>query len=430
LSEGDRTSRDSGEKAILVSVRIQGQGEEEAAESLDELASLTGTAGADVIERVVQRRESYNPSTVLGTGKLKILKEHTRQADADLVIFDNELTPSQQDRLQESLGAKVLDRTALILDIFAQHARTREGRTQVELAQLEYLLPRLSGRGVELSRLGGGIGTRGPGETKLEADRRRIHRRMRKLSRELDHMESVRSTQRKRRRRSNVPSICLVGYTNSGKSSLLNKVTDAGVHAEDRLFSTLDSTTRKVRLPGGQPAVVSDTVGFIRDLPHQLVASFRSSLEVVREADLLVHIVDASREENMPDRIEAVRSVLCELGSDDIPAVLALNKVDLLEPAQSAYLQRTFPEAVVISAITGYGIDVLLRRVSQLVSDRRQVRLAIPAERGDLLAGLHREGTVLRKELVDGRIEVTVNLSPTRMHLFDGYRVDDTNNYH
>ncbi len=412
---------DEREPCLLVAVQLPGTSEQDTDDSLAELEALARTAGAVVAGTQVQRRGSYDPSTVVGRGKLEEVKAAARSSGATLVIFDNELTITQQDRLASTLDARVIDRTALILDIFAQHAHTREGATQVELAQLSYLLPRIRGQGIELSRLGGGIGTKGPGETKLEVDRRRIRRRMRKLEKDLDQMEVVRKTQRKQRVRAGLPSICLVGYTNSGKSSLLNHLTRATVLVEDQLFSTLDSTTRRLELPYGQKVVISDTVGFIRKLPHELVAAFHSTLEVVREADLLVHVVDSTRDETITERVSAVDNVLAGLDASQIPRIVALNKVDAIEPAQLAYLERAFQGSMQISALTGAGIDRLLAAAAELIGDRRTVALEIPAARGDILSSLYRDGSVISSEVVGEAVFVTASLPAEKLSRYGAY---------
>lgn len=410
------------EAAVIIGVQLPDESDEEAMESLAELEALAETAGAQVQGSILQKRTSYNPSTVLGSGKVKEAGTLVKATDSDLVIFDNDLTVSQQDRLSSALGARVIDRKALILDIFAQHAHTREGRTQVELAQYSYLLPRIRGRGVELSRMGGGIGTRrGPGETKLEVDRRRIRKRMRKLEADLTQMESVRTTQRKQRIRAGLPSVSLVGYTNSGKSTLLNRFTGAGVLVEDQLFSTLDSTTRRLVLADGRTAVLSDTVGFIRKLPHELVAAFRSTLEVVREADLLIHVVEARGEEFIGERMQAVDEVLSDLGASDTPRVIALNKVDTLEPQQRLFLRRRYPSARLISARTGEGIDELLAGIADNLTSLFNLTLSIPAGRGDIIASVYRDGFVSHTEVSGDRIVMRVGMPAEKADRYSGY---------
>ncbi|HEY5494917.1 MAG TPA: GTPase HflX [Candidatus Anoxymicrobiaceae bacterium] len=416
------------ETAVLVAVSLPSTSDEEITDSLEELSALAGTAGAEVAARIVQRRNTYDPSTLMGRGKVDEVRQAVESSGASLVIFDNDLSVGQQDRLTSMLDARILDRTALILEIFALHAHTAEGRTQVELAQLSYLLPRIRGRGTELSRLGGGIRPmRGPGETKLEIDRRRIRRRMRKLDRDLTQMEAVRMTQRKQRVRAGLPSVCLVGYTNSGKSSLLNRLTGSAVLVEDQLFSTLDSTTRRLELAGAGPVVLSDTVGFIRKLPHELVAAFRSTLEVVRDADLLVHVVDAKRSEMIDERMQAVGDVLADLDAADIPSVTVLNKWDALDPAACLALSAQRPDAIHTSALTGEGAYELAGAIAAAVEGTGTVKLLIPAARGDLIAALYREGTVLERELADEDLLMVVRLPRDRLHEYARFMAGDGN---
>lgn len=429
----DHTGREQGrersidvaspEAAVLVGVQLPVESDEEAAESLLELEALATTAGARVEASIVQRRKKYDAATLLGAGKVAEVRTAVDSLEADLVILDNELTVSQQDRLQSMLGVRVIDRTALILDIFAQHAYTREGRTQVELAQLSYFFPRIRGKGIELSRLGGGIGTRrGPGETQLEVDRRSIRRRMRKLEGDLDRMEAVRATQRKQRTRAGLPAVCLVGYTNSGKSTLLNRLTGASVLVEDRLFSTLDSTTRKLALPDGRKLVLSDTVGFIRKLPHELIAAFRSTLEVVREAEILVHVVSAVGEETLADRIGAVGEVLADLDASEITTITVLNKSDRLEHGERKLLQRRYPDALITSALTGEGIDELLEAIGSRLESAVRLSLSIPAGEGGVLASLYRDGSVLSSENDGDLVLVEVEMPPEKVNRYDRYR--------
>jgi GTP-binding protein HflX len=384
------------ERIVVVGmVRWPHSGEEVEA-SLDELALLVDTAGADVVARTVQRRESPDPATYVGSGKAKELQEISEAVDADTVVFDDELTPAQQRNLEKILGRTAIDRTAVILDIFAQNAHTAEGEAQVELAQLRYRLPRLRGKGVTLSQQVGRIGTRGPGETQLEVDRRRLVRRMSRLEVELRQLEATRRTQRRARTRSARRSVTLVGYTNAGKSTLLNTLTEADVLVEDRLFATLDPRTRRLPLPGGEQVLCSDTVGFIRKLPHQLVRAFHSTLEVVGESDLLVHVVDASS----PDpeaQIEAVRTVLAEIDADRVPELLAFNKRDLV-PDLVPRLLGDHPGAVAIAASTGGGVPELLEAVAhRLRSGDRFVEMVVPYARADVIAALRREGEVLEE---------------------------------
>jgi GTPase len=392
------------EKIVLVGVSIPPETMDETEASVDELALLVDTAGADEVARVFQRRQAPDPPTYVGKGKAEELREVAQTTDSDTVVFDNELTPAQQFNLEKLLGRTAIDRTAVILDIFAQNAHSQEGKAQVELAQLRYRLPRLRGRGRALSQQAGGmsagggarIGTRGPGETQLEVDRRRIVRRLHKLEAELRQIAKHRQTQRKAQRRGQLPRLAIVGYTNAGKSTLLNRLTDAEVLVEDRLFATLDATTRRLSLPGGESVLVTDTVGFIRKLPHQLVEAFRSTLDVAVDADLLVHVVDASA----PDpagNIRAVRDVLAEIGADGVPELLAFNKSDLA-PGSAKRLADVWEGSVALSAVTGEGVDDLLRTIgSRLRALMTVVEMVIPFDRGDVLAAAHRAGEVLRE---------------------------------
>jgi GTPase len=393
------------EKIVLVGVSIPPETIEETEASVDELALLVDTAGADEVARVFQRRQAPDPPTYVGKGKAEELREIAATTDCDTVVFDNELTPAQQFNLEKLLGRTAIDRTAVILDIFAQNAHSQEGKAQVELAQLRYRLPRLRGRGRALSQQAGGmsagaggarIGTRGPGETQLETDRRRIVRRLHKLEAELRQIAKHRQTQRKAQRRGQLPRLAIVGYTNAGKSTLLNRLTDAEVLVEDRLFATLDATTRRLSLPGGEAVLATDTVGFIRKLPHQLVEAFRSTLDVAVDADLLVHVVDASA----PDpagNIRAVREVLAEIGADGVPELLAFNKSDLA-PGSAKRLADVWEGSVALSAVTGEGIDDLLRTIGgRLRALMTVVEMVIPFDRGDVLAAAHRAGEVLRE---------------------------------
>jgi GTPase len=381
------------ERIVLVGVTIPPETVDDTEAHLDELALLVDTAGADVAERVLQRRDAPDPATYIGKGKADELRQVSLEVDADTVVFDDELSPAQSRNLEKLLGRTAIDRTAVILDIFAQNARTQEGRAQVELALLRYRLPRLRGRGRAFSQQAGGIGTRGPGETQLEVDRRRLLRRITKLESELRDLSKRRRTQRKARVRSGIPTISLVGYTNAGKSTLLNRLTDAGVLVEDRLFATLDPRTRRLDLPGGEAVLVNDTVGFVRKLPHQLVEAFQSTLEVVKESDLLVHVVDSAASDP-GEQIDAVRAVLAEIGADRVPELLAFNKADIAPEAKR--LVDRHPGSVMLSASTGEGIDDLLRTIGdRLRALAPVVELRVPYDRGDVLAALHREGEVL-----------------------------------
>jgi GTP-binding protein HflX len=412
------------QKAFLIGV-VRSAGEAAEAEtSLHELALLTDTAGSNPIGSVLVNRSRPNPGLLIGSGKAEELAEETKALDVDVVVFDNELTPAQQRNLQKIFECDVVDRVALILDIFAQHATSREGRVQVELAQHRYRLPRLHGRGVELSRLGGGIGTRGPGETQLETDRRRIQDRVAKLQEELRGLDKARKTRSKARRRAHTPVVTAVGYTNAGKSTLFNRLTSANVLVEDRLFATLDSTIRKLDIPGGPETVMSDTVGFVRRLPHELVEAFRSTLEEVAEADLLLHVVDATDED--PDRqIEVVRGVLAEIGAADIPELIVINKLDAADPVTVERLHSVYPGSVPISARDGQGIDDLLAAVSSALEENTvEVGMLIPYDQGQALALAHRFGDVLAQEHVDGGTALTVRLPKGEAYHFDEWVSD------
>ncbi|MGZ4151942.1 MAG: GTPase HflX, partial [Actinomycetota bacterium] len=384
------------EKAVLVGV---GHGIEES--DLDELAALADSAGADPVARVIQTRSDPNPATFVGKGKLEEIHRAVHSSGAEVVILDDELSPGQLRNLEDRLGAKVIDRTALILDIFALHARSREGKAQVELAQLNYLLPRLRGWGEAMSRLGGGIGTRGPGETKLEVDRQHIRRRISKLRKDIKDLARTRDVKRSGRERSGVPQIAIAGYTNAGKSTLMRALTSADVLVANQLFATLDPTTRRIELPNGRATTVSDTVGFVSKLPHDLVEAFRSTLEEVARADLVLHIADASSPD-VDQQVRAVRSVLDEIGAGDIVEVVALNKVDLVDPSELETVRARFPNAVAVSALTGEGIDALLERLEgDLPRPPVELRALIPYDREDLVARLHRDADVLETEHTD-----------------------------
>lgn len=384
------------QRALVVALERPGEDWEE---SLDELARLAETAGVEVVGVVTQRRDRADPKSFLGRGKAREIRQVRGETGADLLLVDGELRPAQARNLEEEADTGVVDRTALILDIFAQRARSREGKIQVELAQVSYLLPRLTGKGTELSRLGGGIGTRGPGETKLEVDRRRLRKRLRVLEKQVERISKRRAIERRHRKQVGVPVVALVGYTNAGKSTLLNALSGAGVFVEDRLFATLDPTIRRVELADGREFLVADTVGFIRNLPHQLVAAFRATLEEVVEADVLVHIVDASHP-GMMDQIEAARRVLAELGCASKPTVMALNKCDRI--ADRARVEETAAReehAVPISAQTGEGLEDLRRLIGErLEQELVPVELLVPWNAQDLLSEVHQRGRVLAEE--------------------------------
>jgi GTP-binding protein HflX len=413
------------ERIVLVGVAIPPVTLEEVESSLDELALLVDTAGADVVARVVQRRDAPDPATYVGKGKAQELHEVSEAVDSDTVVFDDELSPAQQRNLEKILGRTAIDRTAVILDIFGQNARTQEGKDQVELAMLRYRLPRLRGRGKSLSQQGGGIGTRmGGGETKLEVDRRRLLRRMQRLEQNLRELTLTRRTQRKARARGRLQTVSLVGYTNAGKSTLLNRLTDAGVLVEDRLFATLDPRTRRLQLPGGESVLLSDTVGFIKKLPHGLVEAFKSTLEVVSESDLLVHVVDSAA----PDpeaQMEAVRTVLQEIGAQDVPELFAFNKADITPEAK--FLAQAHPGSVAVSAVTGDGIDLLLDAIGdRLRSMANVVELVVPFERGDVIAALHREGQVLTEQHEEGGTRLRARLDSSGSSRFRDFVVSST----
>ena len=409
------------ERVVLVGVWTDGSAADADA-SLAELAALAETAGSEVLEGMVQRRSKPDPSTYIGSGKAAELRDVVTATGADTVICDGELSPAQLNALEKAVKVKVIDRTALILDIFAQHATSREGKAQVSLAQMEYMLPRLRGWGESMSRQaggraggsGGGVGLRGPGETKIETDRRRIRERMSKLRRDIKEMKQVRDTQRSRRVRSDMPSIAIVGYTNAGKSSLLNALTGAGVLVQDALFATLEPTTRRGEFDDGRPFVVSDTVGFVRHLPTQLVEAFRSTLEEVVDADLLVHVVDGS-DVNPLAQVSAVRQVITDVFADHdsgpAPELIVVNKTDAASGLGLAKLRRALPGALFVSAHTGDGVDALRRKMAELAAPTdTAVDVVIPYDRGDLVSRVHADGRVQETEHIsDGtRIKARV----------------------
>jgi GTPase len=415
------------EKAVLVGV---GRGLEDS--DLDELAALADSAGAEPVARVLQTRQDPNPATFVGKGKLDEVHQALHRTGAEAVILDDELTPGQLRNLEERLKVKVVDRTALILDIFALHARSREGKAQVELAQLNYLLPRLRGWGEAMSRMGGGIGTRrGPGETKLEIDRQHIRRRISKLRKDLKELTRTRDVKRSSRERSGVPQIAIAGYTNAGKSTLMNAVTGSDVVVANQLFATLDPTVRKIQLPSGRAATLSDTVGFVSKLPHDLVEAFRSTLEEVARATLILHVADASSADLLR-QIEAVRTVLHEIGASGIPEVVALNKVDRVsEHERARALVRIDGPAVAISARTGEGLDELMESIeSALPRFPIEVLLLVPYGREDVTALLHRDAEVLSEDaredgtLVRARVEQREFSAVQPFRLEQGARAD------
>ncbi len=406
------------ERVVLVGVWTTGT-LIDAENSLFELARLAETAGSDVLEGLIQRRDRPDPATYIGSGKAKELRDIVSTRGADTVICDGELTPGQLRQLEAVVKVKVVDRTALILDIFAQHARSKEGKAQVELAQMQYLLPRLRGWGESLSRQaggrvagGGGIGTRGPGETKIETDRRRIRTRTARLRRQLAEMSVGRQVQRHQRRDHAVPAVAIAGYTNAGKSSLLNRMTGAGVLVDDSLFATLDPSVRRARTPSGRWFTLTDTVGFVRHLPHQLVEAFRSTLEEVAEADLILHVVDGS-DADPQAQISAVREVLAEIGARDVPELVVINKADAADPIDLDALRLQEPRSVIVSAHTGQGLDALAEAVEAALPQwDREVSAVVPYVRGDLVARVHQEGEVLALRHCAAGTELTARVPP------------------
>lgn len=394
------------ERVVLVGVWTEGT-IKDAENSLTELKALAETAGSEVLEGLIQRRDKPDPATYIGSGKVTELKQVVTATGADTVVCDGELSPSQLRQLEDKLKVKVVDRTALILDIFAQHAKSKEGKAQVELAQIAYLLPRLRGWGDSLSRQvggraagGAGIGGRGPGETKIETDRRRIRDKMAKLRREIAEMKVARDTKRQERRRFNIPSVAIAGYTNAGKSSLLNKLTDAGVLVENALFATLDPTVRKTQTSDGRIYTLSDTVGFVRHLPHQLIDAFKSTLEEVSESDLIVHVVDGSHPDPF-EQIRAVRLVIDEIGGKDIPEIIAINKVDIADPHVIMEILRKEPNSYAFSVRTGFGIDGLLHAIeNSLPRPSVEINVVIPYDRGDLVHAIHERGEIFSEQYI------------------------------
>ncbi|HEU5470308.1 MAG TPA: GTPase HflX [Actinophytocola sp.] len=425
------------EQVVLVGVWTEGSAQQSEA-SLAELARLAETAGSRVLEGLIQRRDRPDPATYVGRGKVDELAGVVAATGADTVICDGELSPSQLRQLESRLKVKVIDRTALILDIFAQHARSKEGKAQVELAQLQYLLPRLRGWGEALSRQAGGragggnggVGLRGPGETKIETDRRRIRARISKLRREISGMAVVRETKRGRRTANAVPSVAIAGYTNAGKSSLLNAMTGAGVLVEDALFATLDATTRRSTTPDGRVYTLTDTVGFVRHLPHQLVEAFRSTLDEVADADLIVHVVDGS--DVMPEwQVSAVREVLGDIQKRrDLampPELMVVNKIDAANEVSLARLRHLLPGAVFVSAHTGAGTDELRERVAELLPrPEREVEVLVPYARGELVARVHREGEVLTERHTEEGTRLRARVKPDLAGVLADFSADGT----
>ncbi|CAB4338245.1 unannotated protein [freshwater metagenome] len=392
------------ERVVLVGVWTEGTALM-AENSLAELKALAETAGSEVLDALIQRRDKPDPATYIGSGKVAQLKQVVSSTGADTVICDGELSPSQLRQLEDKLKVKVVDRTALILDIFAQHAKSKEGKAQVELAQISYLLPRLRGWGESLSRQvggraagGAGIGGRGPGETKIETDRRRIRDKMSKLKKEILEMKVSRDTKRQERRRHNIPSVAIAGYTNAGKSSLLNALTDAGVLVENALFATLDPTVRQSHTSDGRIYTLTDTVGFVRHLPHQLIDAFKSTLEEVAEANLIVHVVDGSHPDPF-EQIRAVREVIAEIGGSQIPEIIAINKVDVADPEIVMQILRTEPASYAFSVKTGFGMEGLLLAIeTSLPHLGIEVDAVIPYDRGEIISAIHERGEILSEE--------------------------------
>ncbi|MEI8126552.1 MAG: GTPase HflX [Actinomycetota bacterium] len=415
----DRSFR---ERIVIVGVQFPDTTSEELERELDELTLLVDTAGADVVARIVQRRESPDPATFLGSGKVEELREICLAVDSDTVVFNRTLSPAQHRNLEKILGRTAIDRTAVILDIFAQNARSPEGKAQVELALLKYRLPRLRRSSGSLSQQAGGIGTRGPGETQLEVDRRRLVHRMHKLQNDLKDVERTRAVQRQSRARGRHREVTLVGYTNAGKSSLLNLLTHADVVAENRLFVTLDPRTRQLALPGGETVLVTDTVGFISNLPHELVDAFKSTLDSVRLADLLIHVVDGSSSK-VEEEIAAVRAVLKDIGADEVPELMVFNKSDV-ECSRSMELAQEQAGSVYVSALLGDNSETLIEVIgARLRSSDRIFTLRLPLDRGDLLAAAHREGDVVSQENLENCVEIRVVLDPVGAARFVDWNV-------
>ena len=416
----DRSFR---ERIVLAGVSLEGVDKEITESSLEELERLVDTAGADTVAQIVQNRHAPDKATFVGNGKAKEIRAVSEEYDADTVVFDNELTPAQQRNLEGILQRSALDRTAVILDIFAQNASSLEGKAQVELAQLRYRLPRLRKSGRNFSQQAGGIGTRGPGETQLEVDRRRLMRRVRRLEQDISKLRQHRSTQSKARSRTSNRSVAIVGYTNAGKSTLLNKLTDAGVLVEDRLFATLDTTTRRMQLPGGEAVYLTDTVGFVRKLPHQLVEAFKATLDVVVEADLLLHVIDVS-DPDPEGCIEAVREVLSAIGASEVPELMVFNKIDKSKGVDQKLFKRD-ENCVSVSASTGEGIEELINRLATLLrKSERTITLKVPFERGDIRAMAHREGSVIKENLEESNWLIEVRADKSSIGRLEQFQAD------
>lgn len=408
------------ERVVLVGVWTEGS-VNDAENSMAELAALAETAGSEVLDALIQRRDKPDPATFIGSGKVAELKGIVKITGADTVICDGELSPGQLRNLEDKVKVKVVDRTALILDIFAQHAKSREGKAQVELAQMTYMLPRLRGWGAALSRQAGGIGGRGPGETKIEVDRRRIRDKMAKLRREIGEMKVARDTKRQERQRNSIPSVAIAGYTNAGKSSLLNRLTNAGVLVQNALFATLDPTVRKSQTSDGRIYTLSDTVGFVKHLPHQLIDAFKSTLEEVSGADLIVHVVDGSH----PDprgQIQAVREVIRDIGGAKIPEIIAVNKADIADPETMMNLLRDEPDAYAISVHSGHGIDQLVRAIEiSLPRPKIEIKTLVPYTRGDLVSAIHEHGEILSEEYLPEGTAIKARVDGSLAHALEKY---------
>ncbi len=408
------------ERVVLVGVWTEGS-ISDAENSMAELAALAETAGSQVLDALIQRRDKPDPATFIGSGKVSELKGVVKMSGADTVICDGELSPGQLRNLEDKVKVKVVDRTALILDIFAQHAKSREGKAQVELAQMTYMLPRLRGWGAALSRQAGGIGGRGPGETKIEVDRRRIRDKMAKLRREISEMKIARDTKRQERKRNSIPSVAIAGYTNAGKSSLLNRLTNAGVLVQNALFATLDPTVRKSQTADGRIYTLSDTVGFVKHLPHQLIDAFKSTLEEVSGADVIVHIVDGSHADPR-GQIRAVRDVIREIGGEKIPEIIAINKADIADPEAMMNLLREEPDAYLISVHTGFGIDQLIRAIeTSLPRPKIEIRTLVPYTRGDLVSAIHEQGEIMSEEYLPEGTAITARVDGSLAHALEKY---------
>ncbi|MBM3722045.1 MAG: GTPase HflX [Actinobacteria bacterium] len=408
------------ERVVLVGVWTEGT-IKDAENSMAELAALAETAGSEVLEALIQRRDKPDPSTFIGSGKVSELKGVVKATGADTVICDGELSPGQLRNLEDKVKVKVVDRTALILDIFAQHAKSKEGKAQVELAQGSYMLPRLRGWGDSLSRQAGGIGGRGPGETKIEVDRRRIRDKMAKLRREINEMKVARDTKRRERKRNSIPSVAIAGYTNAGKSSLLNRLTNAGVLVQNALFATLDPTVRKSETKDGRVYTLSDTVGFVKHLPHELIDAFKSTLEEVSGSDLIVHVVDGSHQDPL-GQIKAVREVIRDIGGEKIPEIIALNKADIADPEVMRLVMREEPDAYPVSVHTGAGIPALIAAIeASLPRPKVEIQTLIPYNRGDLVSRIHEEGEILREEHLEDGTALRARVDGALAHLLEKY---------